>query len=172
VTLIKAFKWEMLAVAIPRLCVVGLSIAQPFMIGQTVTFLQNPATSSLNTGYGLLIAFVVVYISTAIATALFQHMGYRVMTMLRAGLIAILYDHMMNLPAESVDESGALGLMGADAEGFAEFFFATITDTWANVLQLGIAIYLLTRMVGAVVIAPVILAIRTSDHNVRSATPN
>jgi len=41
----------------------------------------------------------------------------------------------------------------------AENIINIITDLWANVLQIGIAIYLLERQVGAVCIAPVILAI-------------
>jgi ABC-type multidrug transport system fused ATPase/permease subunit len=165
--LFKAFKLEMLAVIIPRLCLVGLSIAQPFMIGRTVTFLQDTSTSSNNTGYGLLGAFILVFILTAVSTAVYQHLGYRVMTMLRGGLIATLYNHMMCLPVESVSESAALSLMSSDAEAFAEYFHATITDSWANLLQLGIAIYLLARMIGAIVVAPVTVAVRKFEpHSV------
>lgn len=192
----KAYKYDMLAAVTPRLILVCLSIAQPFMIGQTVAFLQDSSTSN-NTGYGLLGAFVVVFISTAvssaltfpgyassyllavyfrrgspvvrvadktpgkISTALYQHLGYRVMTMLRGGLIAALYDKMMSLPVEeNVSESGAMALMGSDVEALAEYFHATITDTWADALQLCLAVYLLARMIGAICVAPIIVAIR------------
>jgi len=82
------------------------------------------------------------------------------MTMLRGGLIAALYDKMMSLPVENVSESGAMALMGSDAEAFAEYFHATITDTWADALQLCLAVYLLARMIGAICVAPIIVAIR------------
>lgn len=82
------------------------------------------------------------------------------MTMLRGGLIAILYNQMMSLPVENVNESGAMSLMGSDTETFAEYFHATITDTWADVLQLALAIYLLARMIGAICIAPIVFAVR------------
>ena len=49
--------------------------------------------------------------------------------------------------------------MGTDVEQIAENLHLIITDLWANILQIGVAIYLLERQVGAVCIAPVILAI-------------
>lgn len=81
------------------------------------------------------------------------------MTMLRSSLIAALFHQMLSLPVEGVSESAAIALMGSDAEAFAEYFHTTITDTWADLLQLAIAIYLIARMTGAIVIAPVIVAI-------------
>lgn len=86
---------------------------------------------------------------------LYQHLGYRVMTMLRGSLIAALFHQMV----EGVGESAAMALMGSDAEAFAEYFHTTITDTWADLLQLAIAIYLIARMTGAIVVAPVIVAV-------------
>jgi hypothetical protein len=81
------------------------------------------------------------------------------MTMLRGSLIAALFHQMLSLPVEGVSESAAMALMGSDAEAFAEYFHTTITDTWADILQLSVAIYLIARMTGAVVVAPVIVAV-------------
>lgn len=81
------------------------------------------------------------------------------MTMIRGGLIAALFAQMMRLPAESINDSGAMSLMGSDAESLAEYLHITITDTWADVIQLALAIYLLARMIGAVCVAPVLVAI-------------
>lgn len=85
------------------------------------------------------------------------------MTMLRGSLIAALFHQMLSLPVEGVSESDAMALMGSDAEAFAEYFHTTITDTWADLLQLAVAIYLIARMTGAVVVAPVIVAICESN---------
>ena len=63
----KAFKYDIFAAVTPRIALVCLSIAQPFMIGQTVAFLQESSIFN-NTGYGLLGAFVVVFISTAVSS--------------------------------------------------------------------------------------------------------
>lgn len=87
------------------------------------------------------------------------------MTMLRSSLIAALFHQMLSLPVEGVSESAAMALMGSEAEAFAEYFHTTITDTWADILQLALAIYLIARMTltGAIVVAPVIVAICTSS---------
>ncbi|KAH8646856.1 putative ABC transporter [Xylariales sp. PMI_506] len=155
----QAFKFDILIVVAPRLCLIGLSLAQPFIIGQTVTFLEGESTASTNIGYGLLGAFVLVFIGIAISTALYQHLGYRVVTMLRGGLIMALYDQLLRLPNESATESSAMALMGTDAESFADYFHAAITDIWADVLQVSLAIYLLAHIVGAICIAPIVIAI-------------
>ena len=62
---LKSLSREILGIAVPRLCLIGLSIAQPFMIGQTVAFLVDKEKSK-NTGYGLIGAFSVVFISVAV----------------------------------------------------------------------------------------------------------
>ncbi|KAG4437467.1 hypothetical protein IFR05_007049 [Cadophora sp. M221] len=158
IAILKAFKSEIFAVVVPRLCLVGLSIAQPFVIGQTVTFLAD-RSASMNIGYGLIGAYSIVFISTAITTALYQHFGCRVTTMLRGGLIAAIYSHLMNLPVQSIGESSAMALIGSDTESFAETFQSTITETWADVIQLVLAIYLLARIIGAICVAPILVAI-------------
>lgn len=79
--------------------------------------------------------------------------------MLRGGLMALVYQHMMNLPPSSTEESSAMSLMGSDIEMLAEYFQSTVCETWANVVQLGLAMWLLKTQVGAVFIAPVVVVI-------------
>ncbi|KAE8342586.1 hypothetical protein BDV24DRAFT_173847 [Aspergillus arachidicola] len=104
--------------------VVGLSIAQPFIIGRAVVVLQQADRKSLNMGYGLIGAFAIVFIGIAVCKAAYEHMGYRTTSMLRGGLM-----------------------------------FLTVCETWANVLQLGLATWLLQTQIGIVCIAPIVLAI-------------
>lgn len=73
IAMVTAFKREILAAVAPRLCLVGLNIAQPFMIGQAVTFLETKSANSNNTGYGLLGAFALVFISTAVSLTFVSH---------------------------------------------------------------------------------------------------
>ncbi|GAB1206155.1 hypothetical protein APSETT445_004837 [Aspergillus pseudonomiae] len=151
-TVISCLRWEILTVAFPRICVVGFSIAQPFLVGKTVTILEQNDSFSLDKGYGLTGATAIVFIGVA-------HLGYRVTTMLRGGLMAIVFQHMMNLPSGSVDESSAISLMGTDIEMLAEYFQSTVCETWANIIQLGLATWLLQTQVGAVCIAPIVVVI-------------
>jgi ATP-binding cassette subfamily C (CFTR/MRP) protein 1 len=52
-------------------------------------------------------------------------------------------------------------LMGTDVERIAETWYLLVVESWANILQLGIAIFLLERQLGAVCIAPILIAVGT-----------
>ncbi|KAE8378483.1 P-loop containing nucleoside triphosphate hydrolase protein [Aspergillus bertholletiae] len=130
---VSCLRWERVRVTFPRSCVVGFSLAQPFLVGEVVTI--------------------------RVCTACCQHLGYRVTAMLRGGLMALVYQHMMNLPSGSTEESSAVSLMGTDIEILAEYFQLTVCEIWANILQLGLATWLLQTQVGAVCIAPIVVVI-------------
>lgn len=99
-----------------------------------------------------------------VCTACYQHLGYRITTMLRGGLMGVVFQHMMSLPLGSIDESSAISLMGTDIEMLAEYFQSTVCEIWANILQLGLATWLLQTQVGAVCIAPIIVVIGKSPY--------
>ncbi|KAB8223905.1 P-loop containing nucleoside triphosphate hydrolase protein [Aspergillus novoparasiticus] len=156
---ISCLRWEIVRVAFPRICVVGFSIAQPFLVGKVVTILDQNDSFSLDKGYGLIAATGIVFTGVAVCTACYQHLGYRATTMLRGGLMAIVFQHMMNQPLGSIDESSAISLMGTDIEMLAEYFQSTVCEIWANILQLGLATWLLQTQVGAACIAPIVVVI-------------
>ncbi|PVH72311.1 P-loop containing nucleoside triphosphate hydrolase protein [Cadophora sp. DSE1049] len=154
------FRWRILSIVFPRLCVVGLSVAQPFLVNEAIKFVQSvDGNENVNIGYGLIGAYTFVYIGNAVATGWYQHLSYRLMAMVRGGLIGMIYQKITTLKSANINDSAAMTLMGTDVEQIAENLHLIITDLWANILQIGIAIYLLERQVGAVCIAPVILAI-------------
>jgi len=78
--------------------------------------------------------------------------------MLRGGLMTLVFQHMMELPLGTTDESSAMALMGSDIEMLAEYFYSVVSETWANVLQLALATWLLQTQIGAVCIAPILVA--------------
>ncbi|KAJ5987224.1 hypothetical protein N7451_011589 [Penicillium sp. IBT 35674x] len=155
---IKCLRWEMATITIPRLCVVGFSIAQPFLIGKFVTVLQEVTPLSQNMGYGLIAATAIVFTGVAVSRATYEHLGYRATTMLRGGLMTLVFQHMMDLPLGGTDESSAMALMGSDIEMLVEYFYSVVCETWANVLQLALATWLLQTQVGAVCIGPILVA--------------
>ncbi|KAF3389371.1 Multidrug resistance-associated protein 1 [Penicillium rolfsii] len=156
---IKCLRWEMAAIAFPRLCVVGFSVAQPFLVGKVVTVLQETGSLSQSKGYGLIAGTAIVFAGIAVFRASYEHLGYRATTMLRGGLMALVFQHMMDLPLGSTDESSAMALLGSDIEMLAEYFFSVVCETWANVFQLALATWLLQTQVGVVCIAPILVAI-------------
>lgn len=60
-------KREIAGIVIPRLAVVALTIAQPFLVSQALRFLSMPKDEhSDNIGYGLIGAFAFVFIGSAV----------------------------------------------------------------------------------------------------------
>ncbi|CAI7567217.1 unnamed protein product [Penicillium crustosum] len=156
---IKCLRWEIATIAFPRLCVVGFSIAQPFLIGKVVAVLQQTSLLSQDMGYALIAATAIVFTGIAVSRASYEHLGYRATTMLRGGLMALVFRHIMGLPLGSTDESSAMALLGSDIEMVAEYFYSVVCETWANVLQLALATWLLQTQVGVVCIAPILVVI-------------
>jgi ATP-binding cassette subfamily C (CFTR/MRP) protein 1 len=70
---IKCLRWEILGIAFPRVCVVGLSIAQPFLIGEVVTILQQTDPFSQDMGYGLIAATAVIFTGIAVRNPISSH---------------------------------------------------------------------------------------------------
>lgn len=66
-TVLKCLRWEIAGIALPRLAVMGLSVAQPFMVGKVVSILQKADSLSLNMGYGLVGATAIVFIGIAVS---------------------------------------------------------------------------------------------------------
>lgn len=70
---IKCLRWEIATIAFPRLCVVGFSIAQPFLIGKIVTVLQQTSSLSQDMGYALIAATAIVFTGIAVSYLMSIH---------------------------------------------------------------------------------------------------
>jgi hypothetical protein len=64
--IVKCLRWEILGIAMPRLAVIGFSVAQPFIVGRVVDVLQETDSLSLDMGYGLIGATAIVFIGIAV----------------------------------------------------------------------------------------------------------
>ncbi|UKZ93816.1 uncharacterized protein TrAFT101_008724 [Trichoderma asperellum] len=153
-------KLEIAGIVIPRLAVVALTIAQPFLVSQALRFLSMPKDEhSDNIGYGLIGAFAFVFIGSAILTAWYEHLTFRVGAMIRGGLIGLIYRKILRLSTSDLNESSALALMGNDIETLAERANALLIEAYANSLTVGLAVYMLYAQLGPVCVAPIVMAI-------------
>jgi ATP-binding cassette, subfamily C (CFTR/MRP), member 1 len=84
------------------------------------------------------------------------------MATVRGGMITLIFSKMVKLPTDKFNESGAVSLMGNDVETLAERFHLMLTESWSNVIQLALAIWLLADQLGAVCVAPIIVGLRMS----------
>lgn len=70
---INAVKWDILFIVPPRILMIGLQISQPFLISHALRYLNRPDDeTSKNYGYGLIGAFALVFIGSAVSLADFH----------------------------------------------------------------------------------------------------
>ncbi|KAI0508944.1 P-loop containing nucleoside triphosphate hydrolase protein [Xylaria bambusicola] len=154
------FRWDVLLIVFPKLAYVALSLSQPFLIREAVSFVQNTQSENNNDiGYGLIGAFALVYIGLAVTMGWASHLTYRLMTMMRGGLISIIYRKMLRTQVTNLNDSAAVTLMGTDVQRIAETFHYLLVETVPAFLQLAIATYLLYLQLGAVFVVLLILSI-------------
>lgn len=148
-------KWPVLSVVPPRAALTALNFCQPFLINRAITYSEQRETSQTkNIGYGLIAAYVLVYVGIAIATGQYQHRTFRAVTMIRGGLISMLYNKATDLSLTAVDPASSLTLMSADIERIT-MGMQTFHELWSNLAEIAVAIYLLSRQLGAACAIPI-----------------
>jgi len=78
--------------------------------------------------------------------------------MMRGGLISMLYHKSTDIALKNVDPASSLTLMSADIERIVTGM-QTAHEIWSNSLEVGLAIYLLQRQLGAACGIPIGVAI-------------
>ncbi|KAF7935684.1 hypothetical protein EAE99_002664 [Botrytis elliptica] len=85
------------------------------LIFPPISLIENPETpGNQNIGYALIDATALIYLGLAISTAQYQHQIFRVITMIRGGLVCIIYNVTLSLDANSTGDSAAVTLMSTD----------------------------------------------------------
>ncbi|KAJ5794580.1 ABC transporter [Penicillium paradoxum] len=159
VSLMRAFWLPIVSAGFPRLCLLGFTFAQPFLINRTVNFVGQPLTEETkNAGYGLIGAFGLVYIGLAVSTGIYTYTMNQVMIMVRGCLVTTIYRRTLALNTHELDESAAITLMSTDVEQVMVAFEDT-HEVWANVAQIGLAVWLLERQVSWACVAPVTVSL-------------
>ncbi|RLM01585.1 hypothetical protein CFD26_108938 [Aspergillus turcosus] len=160
--LMRAFWLPIVSAGFPRLCLLGFTFAQPFLINQTVTFVsQSVEEGTQNAGYGLIGAFALVYIGLAVSTGIYTYTMNQVMIMVRGCLVTMIYRRTLALNAHELEESAAVTLMSTDVEQV----MLALEDThevWANMAQIVLAVWLLERQVSWACIAPITVSLSNS----------
>jgi len=81
--------------------------------------------------------------------------------MMRGGLISMLYTKATDLSLTAVDPAASLTLMSADIERIT-MGMQTFHELWSNTAEIAVAIYLLSRQLGAACAIPVGVSIGKS----------
>ncbi|KAF2873543.1 P-loop containing nucleoside triphosphate hydrolase protein [Massariosphaeria phaeospora] len=156
---IKRLIWPILAVVPPRACLIAFNFCQPFLINRAIAYSSEPNTSQTsNIGYGLIGAYVLVYVGISISTGQYMHLTYRFITMMRGGLISMLYHKAADIALTNVDTASSITLMSADIERIVTGM-QTAHELWSNALEVALAIFLLERQLGVACTIPIGVAV-------------
>lgn len=155
----KAVKRPLLAAIPARACVVAFNFCQPVLLTRSLEFFAEPVNkATTNVGYGMIGAYILVYVGLAVAMGQYQHMTYRGITMARGILVTMLYKKASSLSMTSTDPANSLTLMSADVERITQGW-QTMHEIWANSAEVGLAIFLLERQLGISCVVPVAVAL-------------
>lgn len=157
-----AWRGEFAKIALPRLMLVALNLIQPFVIQAVVENNIAPDSPEIrNQGYGLIGAVGLIYLAQAIVTGFYEHLALRLTSMIRGGLVGMIYRKLTRSPAGAAEakDSAVITLVESDVERISETWYLIVSEVWPSILQLGFAVWLLERQLGAVCVAPVIMAL-------------
>lgn len=152
-------KWHLLAIVPPRLGLIAFNFTQPFLIQRAIDFSSESAEESPKyIGIGLIGAYFLVYTGIAVTNGQYQHLTYRAIFMARGGLVSSMFAKTSTLKANNVDTASSLTLMSADIERILNGW-QTMNEIWANLIEIGLAIWLLERQLGVACVVPLGVAI-------------
>lgn len=155
--LFRCLRKPFLIAILPRIFLTFFRYSQPVLISQAIEYVTSDELSRpVLSGHRLVIVAAVVYLGLAISTTAYQHSLNRLRIMIRAGLVALIHNKTMNSYAETTSEGRVLTLASTDVDcldGIGEMFH----ETWGQVLDVVIGIFLLSREVGWLSPVPLVI---------------
>ncbi|UNI16453.1 hypothetical protein JDV02_002885 [Purpureocillium takamizusanense] len=174
VTWLRTFSKTMFMPVIPRIFQIGFTYAQPFLITAAIELAATPQTQPYNNnGYGLIGAYVLVYTGIAVSVGQYEWRNYRAATMMRGSIIPLIYQKSLALDSCSTatfHPTAALTLVSTDIETITSGL-VQIHETWSNLVEIGLAIYLLERQLGVACVMSVGFALVVMVGTVFLAKP-
>ncbi|KAL4782982.1 P-loop containing nucleoside triphosphate hydrolase protein [Aspergillus varians] len=151
----KTFKWHICAAIPPRALLVALNFCQPLLLQRSLSFSTEPVNNATNNvGYGLIGAYILVYLGLGVTMGQQQHLTYRAITMIRGAIVSMVYKKACTLNLRDADPAESVTLMSADIERIVQGW-QTMHEMWANVAEMALAIFLLERKLGVACVVPV-----------------
>ena len=86
-----------------------------------------------------------------------MYQTHRLVAMIRGGLIALLYRKVLDMETKKASKSASVTLMSIDMEKIA-YGLQTIHQTWAGVIEIALALWLLERQLGLAVVGSVLVS--------------
>lgn len=159
-TIWKTLKWQILAPILPRIAFGAVSFCQPLLINALLKYLESPDGKSKekNIGYGFIGAAALIYISIALVNGLYWYLHQRLLSTLRACLVAAIYETTLALEITNLEDSAAITHMSSDVMQI-QAGVRNMHEVWANLIEMAVASWLLYTHLGAAFVAPLIVVL-------------
>ncbi|KAK4444931.1 ABC multidrug transporter [Podospora aff. communis PSN243] len=146
-----------LAAVFPRICLIGFTFAQPFLIFRVLSHLTRPDDEiASREGYGLIGAAALIYIGLAISSLHYNQNIYRFTTMFRGAAVSLIYNHTLVIQDHLYNEAAAVTLMSTDVDNIARCL-ANLNECWARLLEVIVGIALPSIQLGWVSVVPIVV---------------
>lgn len=154
----QALRWPLASALFPRLCLIGFTFSQPFLISAILRWVQHGDTNK-NEGYGLIGATILVYLGLAIFNIHYNHKLYRFITMFRGATVSLIYRHALLLQDSDLrDRSTAITLMGSDVDRITACL-VNLNECWARSIEVVIGTVILAYRIGWVCVIPIAVVV-------------
>ncbi|KAE8213125.1 hypothetical protein CF327_g3329 [Tilletia walkeri] len=163
----RAYPSVVFAPIIPRLAVTAATLAQPWLIQDTITFIESytnrnepgaPPPLPAAQGWALAGAFALTYTVFATATGIYFWIVSQNGATLRGGIMECLYDKSLRQHlgvSTDLGPGGAVNLMAADVERIIKSL-DPIHELWSGIILIAIGIYMLYLKLKLVFLAPLV----------------
>ncbi|SCV45071.1 fumonisin cluster-ABC transporter [Fusarium fujikuroi] len=148
----KALAMHLLLPVLPRVALIGLSLAQAFLTQAILRYLEEDQPH--NYSWGLIGATVLIYGGICICTSLYWYFHERLLCVVRGCLASAIFHKTLDLSLTNTDRTASVTLMSTDLDRIHKGFL-NLHELWANVIEAGLAAWFLWRQVGIAFIAPV-----------------
>ncbi|KAJ3497544.1 hypothetical protein NLG97_g1819 [Lecanicillium saksenae] len=157
--LCRALYKELMFPIAPRLVFLASGFCQPYLIDTLLDFLgRNQEERRKSHSYGLILATMLTYSTIAISAALYWYLQERFVLRVRGCLVLAIYRKSTELESSASGDTGVLTLMSTDVERIAVGILS-LHEFWANLVQVGIACWLLQGKLGSAFVAPVLIVL-------------
>lgn len=157
---VQATGWTVLYPTLPRLCLIGFTVAQASLTRGILALLSEPDGFDLDAEYGLILATFLVYLGIAMSTAWTGYLHERVLTRLRGSLIRSIYLHSTRMSAGSACTAKPSTLISVDVETVYNGL-RNVHELWALPVQVAVAAWMAYRELGMASLAAIALIAAT-----------
>lgn len=147
-TTARAFRIQLVSAVVPRLAFGAVNLAQPFLVNRAIDLIDEPIVEfHQNIVGGLIGATALVYVGIALTRAIYRHLTFQLITMVRGALVSMIFQKTLELELDAVVDSAPITLMSTDIDGIHRGL-QFLHDIWASVLAIGIGLYVLQQLLG------------------------